>query len=440
MKKKYYININIMVNYKLKYLKYKLKYQKLKGGMEAIDYDPQNFDFDGLEVPANTTQPAQIQQQSAAPLVQLLPAANNSIRRSNYCIDYNFTTNNSLLSVFNSEPISIFRNWLIDSVRKMTNLQSGVLRLFNVVLHKNNDNSMDVSLKKSMENPNLQRTPSDHVVYNISQVSESYFNQLTTNQDRFNEFRILLQNYLIELISKSHLDINELFSDINGNSVELVEISFDVYLNRSSDFAAKFHQDRTSQFKSKFVSLSFENTEIIPGPEIVLRTDMAAGILAPQTLNCKYFRPGIPNNGTILFRDDLLFHASPYNTFLENIDINDPVLNLTNPLSQDPRILQCAYEQGLGNCTNIQFIQKYPTQSLRSCTNPSPYRHTWVEDITRPRRNFIRVWLMPKTIQEYNSGGQEYVNRILLYKLPYPIKDLNVLNVDIHKDCGIFYG
>jgi hypothetical protein len=473
-----------MVNYKLKYLKYKLKYQKLKGGTLSdeqyinfellLKYFPledkydkdkllqefkfNNYDlektvhavFEDIDYYRRRHTPASLIHTPASPIhtpaspihtpfsldtseIQQMideltldsavvpPLAGQPPPAQPSCLNFNFSS--EVLSVYSSDKISDFRKWLIEFTQdaiKTINPKPDVLRLFNLVLIRDGDNLVVHIRHSTVVNSFISQSDSHAVGLMI--YSREFVQHLMLNEEKKRELIIHLQNYLIDFLSKSHITIDDLFSDTQDNTVEAVEISFDVYLDRKASYGAKFHQDATSQFKSKFVSLSYDNENLMPGPEIFLKSDRS---IRSTTLVCDYFRPGIPKNGTIVFRDDKLFHASPYKSLLENIPSQDSLHNIDD-IHQSADV---ALSPRFQDCRRIEFKSKFPNVS----------RHEW-ELVPDKVRSFIRVWVMPQTdmTELRDVQNQKYIYG--LFTIPYPQMSDDVQNINIDKECGIFYG
>ena len=281
----------------------------------------------------------------------------------------NYSMDNGLLSVFEH---SLNTSNLITSLVNLAtknNKVSKVQRLINIFINKQGD-----LFYSSNEFRKLQRTFSDKRVGNISQQETAapiIMNPLNAH------LKDLLVLHIQEILIKSQILKHELFTHEKENDCPYVMIAIDVYVNRSYGNLG-FHHDSTTLFPSKFVWLSYENTEIMPGPEIISRSNFNKQ--TQDQLDLEYIRPGIPINGTILFNDRKIYHSTPSCKKLQgNIIDHDNLYHVDR---------QCLAGRGMN------FSQARRT-NLATTGEGTYYRHLWDESNITTLRNFIRGWIIP---------------------------------------------
>ena len=215
----------------------------------------------------------------------------------------NYTIGSGILSVFEQTTRS---KDLIDNLFKFISNNykidtTSTLRIMNIIINKERDIFITKPKNPGQVPQGLKRTLSDIFVdsFNYTSITEDLLTEINPND---------IFHYIQDIITNSQIK-----KDILFNGTDHVMITLDVYVNRSFKISG-LHHDSTSYYKSKYVFLSYQNEQPIPGPEIVLCSDISW-----QNSNCQYFRPQIPSNGTVFFDDEKLYHATPNRTNIQPI-------------------------------------------------------------------------------------------------------------------------
>tara|TARA_B100001094_G_C18132333_1_gene772999 strand:- start:434 stop:1525 length:1092 start_codon:yes stop_codon:yes gene_type:complete len=358
-----------MINWKSKYLEMKLKYinAKHKGGMDHQQ---------GIE---------------------------------EYIVD------SGILSVFKSNQIEDFREWLFNHwfnylnyiKQDISKMKRFAINLFDLILITIDYKNIQINL-----------------AYQQDDLEEIVFYDYLQSSCNFSEINQQIQSFLNRLMS--HLDINHIFRDEDGNYVKTVRIKVDIMLDRSDvpESGALFHTDFTpsreqvgpdSEFNTGYVTLSYNNSIKLPGPEIILCNDM---INEQANLECKYFRPAIPPKGTIIFRDDLVYHASPHRGIQNLSDID--------AYSKDNK---GKWEEYLGAIVDINTLNSIAFKP--KFQNMTRADSNYWQSLGQEKRSFLRTHIIPA-----GDAEVDYDQYILISNMNWPNVSPSIEQItidDLHK-------
>ena len=128
-----------------------------------------------------------------------------------------------------------------------------------------------------------------------------------------------LDQYILEYCAQLLMQMDQFVRYKPPNHKLLVQ--FHYHKNRGlSETGGSFHKDNAVGLNAHLVQLSFRNANPIQGTEVVSSTDL--GNIHPPRI----IRPLIPSNGTIMFTNGSMFHASPSPTeqqrHIRIVDVN----------------------------------------------------------------------------------------------------------------------
>lgn len=128
-----------------------------------------------------------------------------------------------------------------------------------------------------------------------------------------------LDQYILEYCAQVLMQMDQFVRHKLANHQLLVQ--FHYHKNRGlGETGGSFHKDNAVGLNAHLVQLSFRNADPIQGTEVVSSTDL--GTMHPPRI----IRPLIPSNGTIMFTNGSMFHASPSPTqqqrHIRRVDVN----------------------------------------------------------------------------------------------------------------------
>jgi len=321
------------------------------------------------------------------------PTDRTQVHRRTMSPEQNYSINNGLLSVFQHETNTI------DLINELVRIESGnneyyrslnagdsrVVRLINIYI--SNDGQLFYSADDFAD---LLRTPSDQQLLptdDSRNLGRKGFSQQKTAAPYImsdHNLKRMLLTHIQEIIRESQINHADLFSNCTH-----VMVTIDIYLNRLYSQSG-FHHDSTGAFPSKFVWLSYQNETATPGPEIMFCSDSQ---LQEQFKNhtCKYFRPGIPKHGTIVFADELVYHSTPFGTLIPRTH---------NLAFSGEHKIRSKHLENLGMQMDGMHMDFENIQ-------PQGTRTSWSQTPSTPR-SFIRGWIIPIT--------SEHIEKLRLMK------------------------
>lgn len=177
------------------------------------------------------------------------------------------------------------------------------------------------------------------------------------------ESTVTLQNFAIEIIKETNLLGTILKTIEKGDKMAVL---FDFYYNRTGNVG--FHKDKF-YFESLYVTLTYENNNIMLGPDIIAYPNNPSLRASPYE-ELEVFRPLIPSYGRIGFNDVLFSHSSPFDTLPNKITVCKDFLNLEPYLCQEVTLKASPYrlKDNTKDTTMRTFIrtwfQKIPSDEM----------------------------------------------------------------------------
>lgn len=166
------------------------------------------------------------------------------------------------------------------------------------------------------------------------------------------ESTLILQEYAIEIIKECNLLGAILKTIEKGDKMVML---FDFYYNRTGSI--HFHKDKF-YFESLYVTLTYENDNIMLGPDIIAYPNNPQLRARPDE-ELEVFRPLLPPYGRIGFNDMLFSHSSPFDKLPEKVTVCKEFIQLEPYLCQEVTLKASPYRMQGHDTTTRTFIRSW---------------------------------------------------------------------------------